>query len=209
MNECPEEMSFMAKNALEELGNIGAGNAATSLSVLLSSELEMSPPQVALYDFNQLENIFGGPDANVVGVLSMLEADCEMDTIILFVQRIEDAEALVKNLMHDDNADWSSEFGMSAVGEIANILIGSYVASLETLSGLKIRYGQPSLCVDMAGSILSVPCIQFAKVSDKALLICSHFKVGGKEINGYIMMVSEKHSYDMILSKLGVGGIDG
>lgn len=206
MGDGKEKISDNARNALSELGNIGAGNAATSLSVLLSTKLVMSPPHVDIYDFNALENIVGGPDATVVGVLSLVSGD--MDAMLLFILGVEDAKNLVGQLM-DENTDWSSEMGMSAINEIANILIGSYVASLETLSGLKIRYGQPSLCVDMAGSILSVPCIEFAKISDKALLINSQFIVGDKEINGFIMMVSEMHSYDILLNKLGIGGING
>mgnify|MGYP003295972154 FL=1 len=51
MEQKSTNLSAQVHNALTELGNIGAGNAATSLSVLLNSEMTMSPPQVALYDF--------------------------------------------------------------------------------------------------------------------------------------------------------------
>lgn len=206
MGESKERLSENVYNALSELGNIGAGNAATSLSVLLSSKLIMTQPQVALYDFNELENVLGGADATVVGVLS--EIDGELKTMILFVVGTEDAKRLVKTVL-DMDVDWHSEIGLSAIKEVANIIIGSYAASLETLSGLKIRYSLPEICIDMAGSILSVPCIQFGQVSDKALLINSQFVDGEQEINGYIMMVSESHSYDVLLNKLGIGGIDG
>lgn len=198
-------LSVQVHNALTELGNIGAGNAATSLSVLLNSQMTMSPPQVALYDFNSLEGILGGPDATVVGVLSTVTGD--MNAMLLFVVGTEDAEHLVKALLNYD-MEWHSDMGLSAVKEIANIIIGSYVSSLETLSGMKIRSSQPEICIDMAASILSVPCIEFGKVSDKALLINSQFKTGDKEINGYIMLVSEVHSFDTLLNKLGIGGID-
>lgn len=206
MSETKEELSADVYNALSELGNIGAGNAATSLSVLLSSKLVMSPPTVALYEFNELEDILGGAEATVVGVLSGIEG--ELQAMILFVVGTEDAKHLVKSLL-DTEIEWESEMGMSAINEIANIIIGSYVSSLETLSGLKIRYSLPSLCIDMAGSILSVPIIQFGKVSDKALLINSQFISGERKINGYIMLVSESHSYDVLLRKLGIGGLDG
>lgn len=205
MENKQENLSAQVHNALTELGNIGAGNAATSLSVLLQSEMTMSPPQVALYDFNSLEGILGGPDATVVGVLSTVTGD--MNAMLLFVVGMEDAEHLVKTLLNYD-IEWHSEMGLSAVKEIANIIIGSYVASLETLSGMKIRSTQPEICIDMAASILSVPCIEFGKVSDKALLINSQFKTGDKEINGYIMLVSEVHSFDTLLNKLGIGGIN-
>ena len=192
-------------NALVELGNIGAGNAATSMSVMLSSKLIMSPPHVELYDFNDLEDVVGGADSNVVGVLSTIEGD--MQAMLLFVVGTEDAERLVDSLVHQD-IDWQSDMGLSAINEVANIIIGSYVASLETLSGLKIRYSLPQICVDMAGSILSVPCIEFGKVSDKALVINSQFKAGEREIDGLIMLVAETHSFDALLYKLGIGGID-
>lgn len=201
-----ERLSEQAFNALTELGNIGAGNATTSLSVMLNSKLTMSPPKVDIYDFNELENILGGPDATVMGVLSTIGGD--MNAMILFVVGMDDAENLVKALM-GDGVEWHSEIGISAIGEIANIIIGSYVASLETLTGMKMRYSQPESCIDMAGAILSVPCIEFGKISDKALLINSQFKAGEKEVDGYIMMMSEVHSFDALLNKLGIGGIDG
>ncbi len=199
-----ERLSEQAFNALTELGNIGAGNATTSLSVMLNSKLTMSPPKVDIHDFNSLENILGGPDATVMGVLSTIGGD--MNAMILFVVGMEDAENLVKSLM-GEGVEWHSELGISAIGEIANIIIGSYVASLETLTGMKMRYSQPESCIDMAGAILSVPCIEFGKVSDKALLINSQFKAGEKEIDGYIMMMSEVHSFDTLLNRLGIGGI--
>lgn len=203
MEEMKDKLPEQVHNALAELGNIGAGNAATSLSVLLSSKLTMSPPHVKLYDFDSLESVLGGPDATVVGVLSGIEG--ELKAMLLFVVGVEDAERLVSSLISQDTV-WHSEMGMSAIKEIANIIIGSYVASLETLSGMKLRYSQPEICIDMAGAILSVPCIEFGKVGDKALLINSQFMAGEQEINGYIMMVSEMHSYDRLLRKLGIGG---
>ena len=72
MEKHTEQLSEQVKDALTELGNIGAGNATTSLSVLLSSKLSMSAPTVKLYDFNELENALGGPETSVVGVLSRL-----------------------------------------------------------------------------------------------------------------------------------------
>lgn len=46
MEKHTEQLSEQVKDALTELGNIGAGNATTSLSVLLSSKLSMSAPTV-------------------------------------------------------------------------------------------------------------------------------------------------------------------
>ncbi len=206
MGNSKEQLSEQVKNALTELGNIGAGNATTSLSVLLSSRLTMTAPIVKLYDFNELENALGGPDTSVVGVLSRLNGP--INAMILFVLGLDDAKNLA-SVMLGTELEWHGDMGISAIGEIANILIGSYVASLGNLSGMELRYSQPQICIDMAGAILSVPCIEYGMISDKALLINSGFKAGNQEINGYIMLISEMHSFDQLLQKLGIGGAGG
>lgn len=206
MGNSKEQLSEQVKNALTELGNIGAGNATTSLSVLLSSRLTMTAPIVKLYDFNELENALGGPETSVVGVLSWLNGS--INAMILFVLGLDDAKNLA-SVMLGTELEWHGDMGISAIGEIANILIGSYVASLGNLSGMELRYSQPQICIDMAGAILSVPCIEYGMISDKALLINSGFKTGNQEINGYIMLISEMHSFDQLLQKLGIGGAGG
>lgn len=206
MGNSKEQLSEQVKNALTELGNIGAGNATTSLSVLLSSRLTMTAPIVKLYDFNELENALGGPETSVVGVLSRLNGP--INAMILFVLGLDDAKNLA-SVMLGTELEWHGDMGISAIGEIANILIGSYVASLGNLSGMEPRYSQPQICIDMAGAILSVPCIEYGMISDKALLINSGFKTGNQEINGYIMLISEMHSFDQLLQKLGIGGAGG
>ncbi|MDD7284082.1 MAG: chemotaxis protein CheC [Wujia sp.] len=206
MGNSKEQLSEQVKNALTELGNIGAGNATTSLSVLLSSRLTMTAPIVKLYDFNELENALGGPETSVVGVLSRLNGP--INAMILFVLGLDDAKNLA-SVMLGTELEWHGDMGISAIGEIANILIGSYVASLGNLSGMELRYSQPQICIDMAGAILSVPCIEYGMISDKALLINSGFKTGNQEINGYIMLISEMHSFDQLLQKLGIGGAGG
>ena len=203
-----EKLSEQVVDFLEEFGNIGVGNASTALSVMLSSKLSISRPTVAVYDFNELDTLLGGSETPVVGVISRIEGD--LDAMILFVLGLEDARTLVGELMGEQyKNEWNQEMGISAIKEICNIMIGSYVSSLETLLGKKIRYQLPLICIDMAASILSVPCVQLSTVSDNALLINSDFKVGNQSINGYIMLISDIHSYDEILQQLGIGGMDG
>ena len=203
MGENKTALSDQVVNALAELGHIGAGNAATSLSVMLSDKLEVTPPAVEIYGFDELTNKIGGPEATVVGILSAFEG--ELDAMILFVIGLEDAGKLARSVMHDESADWHTEMGISAIKEVGNIMIGSYVSSMESLTGKKFRYTPPQLCVDMAGAILDIPCIHISKVRDEVLLVDSKFTDGEKELGGYVMVFSDEHSYDRLLRDLGVG----
>ncbi len=195
------ELSEQVKNALSELGNIGAGNAATSLSTMLAAKLTMTAPQVVELPFDELLHMLGGEEENVVAILS--EVSGVFDAVIMFVMGLADAQALDSQLL-GDAVDWHSEMGLSAVKEIGNIIIGTYVGSLETLFGQKLRYGLPEIIIDMAGTVLSIPCVSFGMDSDKIVLIDSDFSVDGKVINGHIMVVSVTDNYHEMLQNLGV-----
>ena len=195
------ELSEPIKNALSELGNIGAGNAATSLSMMLASKLTMTPPKVIELPFDSLVQSLGGEEANVVAILS--EVTGELSALIMFVMGFDEAKALDSKLLGDE-VEWHSEMGLSAVKEIGNIIIGTYVGSLETLIGNKLRYGMPEIMIDMAGTILSIPCIEFGADSDNIVLIDSDFRVDGQSIDGHIMVFSISDNFNDMLHKLGV-----
>ena len=89
---------------------------------------------------------------------------------------------------------------------VVNTKLRDKYSSLETLCGLKLRYSLPQICIDMAGAVLGIPCTEFGKVSDNAILINSEFEAGEQKINGYIMFMAEAHSFDVMLNKLGIGG---
>lgn len=61
----------------------------------------------------------------------------------------------------------------------------------------------PSLTLDMAGAILSVPAIEFGTLGDKILLIQSQF-YDEVEIDGYFILVPDIESYPKILTSLGI-----
>ena len=122
----------------------------------------------------------------------------------MFLLGKESARHLVNKLMGMDIA--GEEFGemeMSALMEIGNIITGAYLNSLASITNLKIFPSVPSLCVDMAGAILSVPAIEFGTLGDKILLIQSQF-MDEIKLDGYFIMVPDIESYAKILSSLGM-----
>ena len=88
--------------------------------------------------------------------------------------------------------------------EIGNIIAGSYLSSLSALTNMKITSSVPYMAIDMAGAILSVPAIEFGKISDKALLIETEFGDVGEEVNGYFILIPTLESYGQILTSLGL-----
>ena len=92
---------------------------------------------------------------------------------------------------------------LSAIKEIGNIISGSYLSALSSMTNMVITSSVPYLAIDMAAAILSVPAIQFGQYGDNALLIQTEFGDEVK-IQGFFILMPDVDSYDKILSSLGI-----
>ncbi|MGN0156439.1 MAG: chemotaxis protein CheC [Lachnospiraceae bacterium] len=196
-----ENMSTTYYDVLKELGNIGAGNAVTALASMLQCRVDMKVPQVKVLDFKDVGNLLGGEEQEMAGVYLAVEGD--ITGSILFLVKKEVAMHLVKKLMGSMASDEFGEMERSALKEISNIITGSYLNALASLTNLKIYPSVPDLTVDMAGAILSVPAIEFGILGDKILLIQSQIS-DEIEIDGFFIMIPDMDSYEKILHSLGV-----
>ena len=70
-----EKMDSLQIDVLREIGNIGSGNAATSLSEFLSCPVNIGVPSVQILDYDQVVEALGGPETMMVGLLLQLEDD--------------------------------------------------------------------------------------------------------------------------------------
>lgn len=199
------ELDEMQYDVLKEIGNIGAGNATTALSTMLNIKVDMSVPKVALVPFANIADFIGTEEQTVVGIL--LEMDEDIAGMMMFIFDLKSAHRLVNMLMNaagEVNEDISfNEMEMSALCEIGNIIAGSYITAISTLTNMVIGASTPCLTIDMVGALLSVPATEFGKFGDKLLFIQSQF---GEDdcINGYFLMIPELDSYDKILGALGL-----
>lgn len=201
-----DQMDNMQFDVLKEIGNIGAGNATTALSQMLSAKVDMKVPKIELLEFKELGELIGGAENIVVGILLTLEED--IDGMMMFLMEKDAARRMVRLLMggyaqENEDSDFS-EMELSALQEIGNIIAGAYLSSLSTLTNLTITSSVPYMAIDMAGAILSVPAIEFGKISDKALLIETEFGDSGEEVNGYFILIPTLESYSQILTSLGL-----
>ena len=196
-----EEVSTTYYDVLKEIGNIGAGNATTALASLLQSKVDMNVPQVMMLEFKDVGAILGGEEQEMAGAYLGVEGD--ITGSILFLIKKDTAMMIAQKLLGEYCSDTLGEMEISAVKEVSNIITGSYLNAIATLTGLTIYPSVPDLAVDMAGAILSVPAIQFGIMGDKILLIQSQL-TNEIEMDGYFILVPEPESYEKILTSLGI-----
>lgn len=198
-----DSINSMVLDVLKEIGNIGAGNAATALAKLLNQKVDMNIPKVKILEFKDVPEVIGGAETQVCGVFFKLEGD--LNGSIMFLLDMESAFSILNLLMPSEKKE-INEMSISAIQEIGNILSGSYVSSLSVLTNLNISISVPSMAIDMAGAILSVPAIQFGLTGDKMLIIENQFSEiePGKDVKGVFLLVPDSESYPILLNSLGV-----
>ena len=161
----------------------------------------MKVPKVRIMEFNDVAEMLGGEEKLVVGIYLNLGSDIEGN--IMFILDLNSALNLTNMLLSREDNELD-DIAMSALSEVGNILASSYVNSLSSLTDLKITVSVPSLAVDMAGAILSVPAIQFGLIADQVLFIETIFEEGENFVHGNLFLLPDMDSFEKILSSLGV-----
>ena len=111
---------------------------------------------------------------------------------------------LVSKLMGMDvDSSNFSEMELSCIKEISNIIAGSYLNSLSTLTNLKIYPSIPHLQMDMVDSILHSPVRKQMSDNEQILFIQTEF-TDDIQLGGYFVMIPDTESYGKILGALGI-----
>ncbi|MCL9660171.1 chemotaxis protein CheC [Paenibacillus hunanensis] len=199
-----EKLEGFKMDVLKEVGNIGAGNAATALSQLLDKPIDMAVPKVQILPFEQIAEKVGGQEQIVLAVFFRVEGDAPGN--LFFILTPEAGKGLLHRLagLVVVDEEQFSEMEQSALSEIGNILAGSYLSSLADFTGLSMTPTVPGLAYDMAGAILNYGLIQFGEMGDDALLIDTTFLEGKNEVEGQFFLIPDPESFEKIFIALGV-----
>ncbi|MBR0597556.1 chemotaxis protein CheC [Sinanaerobacter chloroacetimidivorans] len=199
-----DELNDIHIDVLREIGNIGAGNAASALATILDERVDISLPRVRITDFDTAINALGGAETMTVGVLVNFSG--EANGMIMFLLNMEDAKNIMDILVGDteDDDNLLSELKLSAIKEIGNILGSSYINSISTLTGLVINISIPYIAIDMAGALMSVPIIEFGSVGDKVMFIEESFSAEENHLKSNIIMFAEIETLKIIMERLGL-----
>ncbi len=192
--------SDLQLDALRELANIGSGTAATALSSMLGRPVDISVPAAIAVPLADAVDAAGPSDLDVTAVILPIFGD--FDGIVLLLFPPADAATLCELL----GVEPDSEVGLSALGEIGNILGAAYVGALGMMTGLTLEPRPPQTITDMLGAIVSSVLATGAEATDVALMLDSDLFVEGAECSLSFMLVPSRDGVGEVLAGLGLVG---
>lgn len=199
-----DDLNPMQLDALREIGNIGSGNAASALSSMLDRPVDIAVPRIKILNYDAVVESLGGPEQLLVGLLLSLDGD--VTGMIMFLLHKEFAHMVLNTLTGStlEEEKEIDEMSESAIREVGNIMAASYINAMAELTGLRINLSVPSLSIDMAGSLLSVPAIYYANISDKIIFIEDEFNQTTDHASSHILLIPEVDSLQKIMESLGL-----
>lgn len=171
--------------ALQELVNIGGGNAATSLSKLIGKPIRMELPTAGEMSYETVFDTFHSDADSVKAVLITL-SEAEQGCF-LFVMGKESAADWTRLLF--EGAEVSEELQESALKELVNIVVHSFLNAVIVLLGLNIIATVPILIEDMFGSILSSLYMEQHQYEERIIILKTAFFCEGEHIGGSLYFV--------------------
>lgn len=196
------QLNETQQDVLRELGNIGAGHAATALSILLREEVRMSVTSARLCAFDEISDVVGGAEEIVAGVFLRMSGDVYGNMFLLL--SLKSARQLLHRLVQvEDEIEDFTEMDISALSEVGNIMGGSYLNAMSELSSLQMNQSVPAVAIDMAGAILDIGLFMSGEIYDSAILIDTCIWQGKDNIDGHFFLLPDPGSTEKLLHALG------
>ena len=199
-----DQLSSLELDTLKEIGSIGTGNAATSLSALIGMPVRIQTPEVRIMGYNEAIEWIGGPEEITAGVL--VGMDGQISGIMLSVQQLEFVNLVLETMLGKTVKDYMElqELESSALTEVGNIMISTFINALSGLAGIDIELTVPAFTVDMQGAIMAVPMAEYGGQSNYIMTIGGDFICNGKKIPCRLLLSPDIRSLNFLLRKLGV-----
>lgn len=197
-----EGMDEMWMDVIREVGSIGTGNAATAVSGLLNQDVRITLPDVKVLGYNEATHFLGEPEEVIAAVL--VEMSGEMEGIMLFLLKMDFINAVTETMLGRNTTEYEQldELSISALTEVGNIIISSYVNAMAGLAGMDIELSVPAVSINMLGGILSVPMIEFGYETNKIMMITGNFVLGEKKLDSTLLMLPDIKSLNKLIKKL-------
>jgi len=185
---------------LLELGSIGAGHAATALSEILREQISIDVPKILTIQTHLVPKFFNKDDVPTIAVYLQLAGTFGCDILLMFeVSEAKKIAAMMTMVSSAEELD--PEMETSAIHELANIVIGSFLTAISDFIGISLLPTTPCSVTDTFGSIIDDFLIKQSLVSENALLFETRFKRRDEESRSTLMIFPSQELKEHVTQK--------
>ncbi len=205
------KLTKMQKDTLQEVGNIGSGNAVTALSRLINKRIDVDLTDVGIISLEQLPRQFGNESEVVCGIFSHIRKPSLSTILQVFeltplMKLIADL-AGKKSKINPDKVKTKKDlddFAISTVTEFGNILAGHYASALADLLNTKMIFDVPEFAMSNAGNLGNFLAKELQEQSEYVVIIKTAIKVTDLQMNGIFFYIPDLKAIKSLFNKLDI-----
>ncbi len=193
-------LSELQQDALTEVFNVGAGQAAASLSEIVGDEVLLSVPRIQFYDRREVSADVLSLDGERLGaVRQSFGGPFSLDATLLF--REEKAMEIVQEMLGSQvSVEDLVDFEHEAMCELGNVILNACLSAIADMLGIDLSSTLPEYSVDEADSVIG------KLLSDESqpvvLVLHIDLTIEKRDTQGYLVFLLSASSLEGLVSAL-------
>ena len=200
--ENPDALSGMEVDVIGEVMNISMGTAATAMSTILNTKVNITTPRIETISVEAFEFAYLEP---VIGVLINYVEGIEGANVLLLQE--SDMKKILSQLFDMDTSDdiEFDEISKSAIGEIMNQMMGAAAGALASFLGKVVNISPPILLdTTNKSSIRDL----FSLKGDNLVSIKFNLSIEGLVESEFISAMEPALAREIVSMSMGASGMD-
>ncbi|MFH1777111.1 MAG: chemotaxis protein CheC [Candidatus Omnitrophota bacterium] len=201
----PQHPDIMTEHLdiLKEIGSICTGSATTALSQILFKKIDLEMPRIDIVSLENLPKYIGNPKQPVVGIQMKILGTINGNALIIFTKK--NATTLIELLVgrSPNIKNNFTEIGISALKELGNIILSSYLSTLGTMIKKSVYPFVPAYADGTMDAVLKLTFGELTLNEPiNIFLIETIFSEAINKINGSFFIAFDTASISLILESV-------
>ncbi|MFW9894973.1 MAG: chemotaxis protein CheC [Candidatus Thorarchaeota archaeon] len=206
------KLTEIQRDALQEVGNIGAGNAANALAQMINKRVDINIPSVEMVELDDYANRISSKNEKLLVAWSNVVGKTRATVLTLF--NMKDAVDITSIIVDDpdkkqidlrkkiNQASDFPELYKSALSELGHILGSHYVSAIGDLLGLRLMTQPPDMSVDTGQKLFKILKEEIGLLRKLSLVITTSVIVTDFKITGTFLFIPSLETLQELLDAL-------
>lgn len=204
-------LTDIQKDALKEVGNIGAGNAANALAIMLNKKVVVDVPEVEMVELDKFSNKISKKNeklmilwSNVTGqtratILLIIKMPDILKIMSILIDEKSKADLTVANI--NKIKDFPDIY-IDAIGELGHILASNYVSAMGDLLSITFMTEPPDMSVDVGKQLFKILKEEIGLLKKLSLVITTNIIITDIKITGTFLFIPDVQTLHELLNAL-------
>ncbi len=206
------KLSEVQRDALQEVGNIGAGNAANALAQMINKRVDINIPSVEMVELDEYANTMSNKNETLLVAWSNVTGKTRATVLTLF--NIKDAIDITSIIVDDrdkkqidlrkkiSKASDFPELYHSAISELGHILGSHYVSAIGDLLGIRLMTEPPDMSVDTGRQLFKILKEEIGLLKKLSLVITTNVIITDIKVTGTFLFIPNLETLQELLEAL-------